>query len=104
MSGPASLRLAISTRLRPARPLAPGTPRSNVRAGGSAPGHRARALGDGLDEQGLHGAADRPPLVVKAGLGEADAVRLDPRPRLEAHPLPERMPVERDRDVGVDAG
>ena len=37
-------------------------------------------------------------------LREPDAVRIHPRARLEAHPFADRVPVQRDRDVGVDPG
>ena len=43
-------------------------------------------------------------LVVQARLGHADAVRLRPRARLEAHPLADRMPVHVHRHLGVDRG
>ena len=54
------------------------------------------------NEQGLHCAADRPPLVEQGGVGDADAVRLGERDCVEADPLPLRHPMEVHAEIDVD--
>ena len=68
----------------------------------SRAGRGDAAHGSDLHQQALHGAADASLDVPQLGLGGADPRGAEAGAGVEAHPLPDRGPVDRDGEIGVD--